>query len=333
MKGSNQISSDNLTFYRVVAMTMVVLYHCICYYAHPTWPFGEGPYNPVLKIITTLMGGIHMPVFVFISGYLYWMLKRKGHYDDLVLFYKNKILRLLVPYFVMGGIMLIMFNEIYNLSSLLYGICHLWFLLMLFGLFILAPIVWHLMERIKNDRIATIAVNASFLLYPLFCNVNLFQITKIFYFLPFFLIGYILQRRGKKEVYSDSVFWLSIVFVMIILFMFCQRTLFIDKVIREFASYFVIIIVSVIPNINIPNKIKRIMNNFSDNSMGIYLVHHVIISYVVMVPSAKQYFDNTNSYVGALLLFVSVFASSWFLSIVFNKYNTTRFLIGSKTKK
>lgn len=75
MKGSNQISSDNLTFYRVVAMTMVVLYHCTCYYSHPTWPFGEGPYNPVLKIITTLMGGIHMPVFVFISGYLYWMLK------------------------------------------------------------------------------------------------------------------------------------------------------------------------------------------------------------------------------------------------------------------
>ena len=103
MKGSDQIASDNLTFYRVVAMTMVVLYHCTCYYAHPSWPFGEGPYNPVLKIITTLMGGIHMPVFVFISGYLYWMLKRKGHYDDLLLFFKNKIFRLLVPYFVMGG--------------------------------------------------------------------------------------------------------------------------------------------------------------------------------------------------------------------------------------
>ena len=28
MKGSDQIASDNLTFYRVVAMTMVVLYHC-----------------------------------------------------------------------------------------------------------------------------------------------------------------------------------------------------------------------------------------------------------------------------------------------------------------
>lgn len=333
MKGSDQIASDNLTFYRVVAMTMVVLYHCTCYYAHPSWPFGEGPYNMVLKTVTTLLGGIHMPVFVFISGYLFWMLKDKGHYDDLLLFFKNKIFRLLVPYFVMGGVMLMMFNKIYNLNSLFYGICHLWFLLMLFGLFLLAPIAWHLMERIKNDRIATVVVNASFLLYPIFCDVNLFQLTKIFYFLPFFLIGYIIQRRGKKEVYSDSVFWLSIVFVMIILFMFCQRTLFIDKVIREFASYFVIIIVSIIPDINIPNKIKRIMNNFSDNSMGIYLVHHIIISYVVMMPSVKQFIDNTNSYIGALLLFVSVFASSWFLSIVFNKYNTTRFLIGSKIKK
>lgn len=167
----------------------------------------------------------------------------------------------------------------------------------------------------------------------MFCDVNLFQITKVFYFLPFFLIGYIIQRRGKKEVYSDSVFWLSIVFVMIILFMFCQRSLFIDKVIREFASYIVIIIVSVIPNINIPNKIKMILNNFSDNSMGIYLVHQVIIGYVVIIPSVKLFIDNTNSYIGALLLFVSVFASSWLLSFLLNKQNPTRFLIGSKIKK
>lgn len=75
------------------------------------------------------------------------------------------------------------------------------------------------------------------------------------------------------------------------------------------------------------------MNNFSDNSMGIYLIHHVIISYVVMMPSVKQFIDNTNSYIGALLLFMSVFASSWLLSLVFNKYNPTRFLIGSKIKK
>ena len=49
------------------------------------------------------MGGIHMPIFVFISGYLYWKLKGDGHYNDLFAFYKNKTLRLLVPYLVVGG--------------------------------------------------------------------------------------------------------------------------------------------------------------------------------------------------------------------------------------
>lgn len=96
MTSYNQINSENLTLYRVAAMTLVVLYHCTCYYAHPSWPFGEGPYNPVLKAMTTLMGGIHMPIFVFISGYLYWKLKGDGHYNDLFAFYKNKTLRLII---------------------------------------------------------------------------------------------------------------------------------------------------------------------------------------------------------------------------------------------
>ena len=134
-------------------------------------------------------------------------------------------------------------------------------------------------------------------------------------------------------VYGDSVYWLSIVLMIILLFVVCQRTLFIDKIIREFASYFVVVIVSIIPNIKIPNKVKRIVNNFSDNSMGVYLIHHVIISYVILLPSVKNLIDNINSFIGTLLLFVSVFISSWFLSILLNRYDLTRFLIGSKIKK
>lgn len=226
-----------------------------------------------------------------------------------------------------------MFYNIYSLKSLFYGICHLWFLLMLFNLFIIAPIVWHLMEHIKNDRIAIVAINVSYLLYPFFSNVNLLQITKVFYFLPFFLYGYIIQRRGRKPVCYDFVFWLSLITVMLILFICCPKSLFMDKVIREFASYIVIIAVSMIPNVTIPSKIRGIMKNFSDNSMGIYLVHHVIISYVIMLPSVKLFFDKINSYIGALLLFVGVFLSSWLLAFLLNKYNLTRFIIGSKIKR
>lgn len=98
-----KISSDNINLYRAIAMLMVVLYHCTCYYAHPTWPFGEGPYNPVMKILTTLMGGIHMPIFVFISGYLFWSFKFQGKYKNILQFYQTKFYRLLVPYLFVGG--------------------------------------------------------------------------------------------------------------------------------------------------------------------------------------------------------------------------------------
>lgn len=226
--------------------------------------------------------------------------------------------------------MLFMFSSFYSLGTLLYGVCHLWFLLMLFGLFVLAPILWHLLESIKNDRMVTVVVAASFLLYPLFWKVNILQLTKVFYFLPFFLIGYIIQRRGKNCLYQDSLFWISLISVIFILFVLCPRPLFIDKVVRDFASFIVIIVVSLIPNITISNKQKGILKNLSDNSMGVYLIHHVIISYVVMLPSVKKVLDANNCYIGVFVLFLSVFSSSWLLSILFNKYNVTRFLIGSK---
>ncbi len=311
-------------------MIMVVLYHCTCYYAHPSWPFGEGPYNPLMKAITIIMGGIHMPVFVYLSGYLFWMLKRAGHYDNILLFYKNKTLRILIPYVIWGIIMLLIFREIYSLSSLLYGICHLWYLLMLFVLFLLSPVLWLCLEMIKNDRIMMITVLTSFLLFPVFCDVYILQITKIFYFLPIFLIGYVIQRRGIKTLCCDWLFWVSIICVIIMLRIFCPDSLFYSKVLRQFASFFVIIAISLIPAIQIPYVIKGAIKNISENSMGIYLIHHIIISYVIMIPSIKLWLNLTSCYIGAFVLFLGVFICSWILSNLFNRFNITRVMIGSK---
>lgn len=330
MKKEGQISSDNLTVYRAVAMVMVVLYHCTCYYAHPYWPFGEGPYNAFLKAVTTLMGGIHMPVFVFISGYLFWMLKQKGHYKSIAEFYKKKFFRLIVPYLVVGVGLILMFDEIYAVKDMLYGICHLWFLLMLFFLFLLAPFFWKFFEKIKNDRVVTILIASSFLLFPVFSKVGILTIAKVFYFLPFFLMGYVIQRRGKRALYCDWVFWMGVLFFGVILFVFTPHLLFVEKVIREYASFVVIIVVSLIPNFSLPQKIKNVVTNFSNNSMGIYLFHHLFISYVIMVPSIKKWLDSTNSYFGVLLLFFTALVSSWILSILFNRFKFLRVLIGGK---
>jgi len=326
---NKQISSENITLYRAIAMTMVVLYHCTCYYAHPTWPFGEGPYVPLMKLATTLMGGIHMPVFVFISGYLFWYFKKHGRYNDLGKFYKGKILRLLVPYLFVGGGMVLIFNGIYNYKILLYGIAHLWFLLMLFGQFIIAPVAWWLFEKIQNDRAVTSAVLSTFLLYPLFSDITLFQITKVFYFLPYFSLGYLLIRRGSSTLYRDWFFWLALIATAAILFIFTPSSLFIDKISREYASMIVIIALTLIPNISI-TKGRKIIDFISANSMGIYLFHQIIVALFYMNPITKTMLDTYNPYVSVCILFIVVFGLSLLTSVIFNKFRFTRFLIGSK---
>lgn len=327
------LSSDNITFYRVIAMSMVVLYHCTCYYAHPSWPFGEGPYNPIMKLVTTIMGGIHMPVFVFISGYLFWMLKRNGHYKKLTSFYKTKVLRILVPYLIVGVIMIMLFNHIYNLSSLLYGICHLWFLLMLFGLFILAPVSWMILEKISDNQLVTFFVLSSFILYPIFYQVTIFQIVKVFQFLPFFLFGYIIQRRGLRNLYFDYLFWLSMLFVIMILYVTCSSNLFYGKILKQFISFLVIIIISLIPNFDIPISMKKTINSIAYNSMGLYLVHHIIINYLLLSSTTKALLDSANCYLAVTIMFLVTFFSSLLISVIANKYNFTSFIIGSKLKK
>ena len=311
-------------------MAMVVLYHCTCYFAHPWWPFGEGPYNPILKIITTFMGGIHLPVFVFISGYLYWMLEREGHYKNIIKFYKNKVLRLMVPYFFVGAVVLLIFDKIYSIKSFLYGICHLWFLLMLWIIFLLAPFFSFLFKHIKNDKFLIMFVMLCFFLYPVFSKIGLLGLKNVFYFFPFFFLGYLIQRIKKENLYRNRVFWFSFVGSFVILFILCPTSLFIEKVIREYASFIVLIIVSIILNFGIPPKIKGFIMNFSKNSMGIYLIHQIIICCVITDPSIKMRLDSSNSYLVVLVLFVGSLVSSWMLASLLNRFNITRFVIGSK---
>lgn len=179
---------------------------------------------------------------------------------------------------------------------------------------------------------ATGLVTASFLIFPFFAEINFLEITKIFYFLPFFLLGYILQRRGLTETYKDWKFWLSLIGSFALLFALCPQSLFMDKVIKEYASFLVIIVVTLIPNFAIPVGVKLQVKNISDNSMGIYLFHQIIVACLMMTPAIKDWLDTTNCYLGVLFLFSTTFVSSWLLSIICNQYRLTQLLIGSKPK-
>ena len=115
----------------------------------------------------------------------------------------------------------------------------------------------------------------------------------------------------------------------LVLFIIVPHSLFMDKVLKEYLSMVVILLINLIPNMNI-SSMRKLIEILAKNSMGIYLFHHVILAIIIMIPTVKHCLDTTDPYIGGIVLFGVVFIISILLSMAFNKSKITRFLIGSK---
>jgi len=174
-------------------------------------------YNSPLKI---WIYSFHMPLFFFISGFLY-----KKNNKNLKLFIKKKFKSLLIPYFIFNIISLI-FNPLYisNIDEVINGIFYikssvpwnssLWFLPILFITNLLYYFIDHLSEKYKFISVLIILLTGIFLCYN---NINLFFGLHIVPFsLIFFYIGYLFNKfdiinRVSKLEFNTYIFLFCII--------------------------------------------------------------------------------------------------------------------------
>lgn len=135
----------NIVVLRSFAIITVVLYHCYCPWMN-AWNWVETPVRDIYSYVMEVMLVGRMPLFVFVSGYLFSHLYfDRNKYHDFIGFINNKFKRLLIPCFLFTGLMAICLGDNYfNLA--LYDGYHLWFLKMLFWCFITA---WFTINYIK----------------------------------------------------------------------------------------------------------------------------------------------------------------------------------------
>ena len=124
---------------RVLAMLMIIAFHSMLFYTGKWWRF-NGPYIILWKKFSEFLNTIDLPMFVFISGFLFAHLYiNKSKYHDRTQFVLEKVRRLLIPYLFWGIFLVITMPSLNQWSELLTGISHLWFLLMLFIIFTIIP--------------------------------------------------------------------------------------------------------------------------------------------------------------------------------------------------
>ena len=123
---------------RVCSMLLIVLYHSMCFYSG-TWWYLRSEIVPLWKVISTPIEIVGLTTFVFISGFLYgYMYLERGKYRNVKSFLSNKFRRLMIPYFFWGILMIVSMPTVQiTWINLFTGVCHLWFLMMLFEIFVL----------------------------------------------------------------------------------------------------------------------------------------------------------------------------------------------------
>lgn len=106
MKSNNRLYVRDIL--GATAILLVVFNHSAA--AFVGWkPNLYGIHSFKIAAISHLFVGIQMPIFVMISGYLYQHLISIGKYVNFQKFLKNKIRRLLLPYFILAPLMIISF--------------------------------------------------------------------------------------------------------------------------------------------------------------------------------------------------------------------------------
>lgn len=238
---------------------------------------------------------IALPIFFMLSGALIL----NGKDEDILSFYKKKVIRVVVPLFVYSYIYIIIYNykgsifHNYNIIKAFFDIIkgpvfyHLWFVYSILGIYIIAPFIKVMIKNL-SDKLLTflililIIIRIAKTYLPIF---NLYLgIDNIVFdnWILYFILGYLLCKKyiieKRKYIYLLGV--ISYIMTIII-----QR--FIPKAnsnIYDFAPTMIFMSSAIFLLFN--NDINYIKENkyikvISNYSYSIYLIHAFVLAYIV----------------------------------------------------
>lgn len=308
----------SVSLLRVISMLMIVLFHCMFFNTGEWSVYPCTIPNEMTKSVASIIVSIALPLFFFISGFLFaYIYKYKNGYRDWKLFTWNKLKRLILPTFSWTIVYLIIFPFRYTVWEYLSGIRHLWFLPTLFVIFIIVRVcIPFLLAKRKPFK-------DVLLLLVLFIISNAVHIPywsqfigKFSYYISFFVGGVMFCKYWfalrNKTIEVVCILVLIGLHIINTAYLFFFSQLVMDTVVLIAICCLTFDLLSVVKIDS--SMATHFLSNLDKNSLGIYLVHQVLIMALYQFTQFEESWLTYHPYIGPIMLFAVVFPLSWAFS-------------------
>lgn len=298
---SNNINRlSYIAILQTLGIILVLLGHVIAAYAWQNWWLLHLPQDQKIKVLYKWINSFHMPLFFFISGYLF---NYRKHYEKTLLQYlKERFKRLMVPFLIFSVMvwlpliyLCIVKDENFIINFLILKKCgHLWFLP---ALFISLSIYSLLIKTPLKNHLFILAG----LIFWIKLNIPPIPIPDIIYkkplsYLFYIHIGYMFATYFERE-HKDTQNKLKKLFLLLIGILIIKQVADDIQFYYKLELYPVYIITCcyvasqfiayIFPKLADSRCIKYI----SKNVLGIYLIHYpllIIIRHQITDISPKE---------------------------------------------
>lgn len=272
-----------IDYTKMFACILVVLGHLLQGLNKANIEWNENLYS----YINTFIYIFHMPLFMYLSGYLYKKYTKIKDWKEYFKFIKKKLINLGIPYvvFYLAYVLInMMFSSSVNSQKGIQDILNIltnpvppfWFLYALFFIFLITPLLEKMLKYNKN-----IVLGISILLYiiNIYFKTNIYCFDIVAEYLVYFYIGAFLEDKLKQHYKNRNIIMITISFVVLSL-LYCyivKNNIINGKIAMLFK--FLLAIIGIIINIqifkNLTNVIEKykIFNVISNNTFPIYLMH------------------------------------------------------------
>lgn len=325
--------NEFLDILKGIAIILVVVGHCIQYGSGHNYMTNSLYFS---DFVFKLIYSFHMPLFMLISGYLfYYSVKKNSFKYNLI----NRLKTTIVPIFTYTLICYMLNKSLYfDIESFLSNMfLNLWYLWAIFW----CSLIVLLVEQAKKMK--NILYTLIYLIMFFIPNIYNFHLYCFMY--VFFILGFLFNKYNLKEYFKHRLRFASLIsiIIFIILFMFYDINSYIYvsgyNIVKEggFVQIFIniyrstiglfgsVFLISTVKIILLKTDLKlKLLSYIGKNSLVIYIISGLIFAY--LFPRINTYINGLN-YIIIFIETIFVIILSLLPNLIIKRSRLLNFLI------